>query len=146
MKLDIIDAQPWHARLALKDMRLRERKAFKRLGLNAEEFLIREINRSDVAKSGFYGNLLALWGIQRESIFDDKVFLWMIVTKAAENYPLLFARHSKRILTEYLACYGKIFTFVDTDFHLSIKWMNWLGFVGHPEGDFIRFEKWIQQP
>lgn len=146
MKVEIIEAQPWHARLALKGMRVWERKAFDRLKVDAEDFLVNEILRSEVSKSGFYGDLMALWGLKTESVFDDKVYLWMVLTNEVEKTPLVFARHSKKLLNFYFQRYKMIYAFVDSDFDLSIKWMKWLGFSGELQGTFIRFEKWTQQP
>ena len=79
-------------------------------------------------------------------IIDDKI--WMLCTPAIHQYPLTFARESKRFIDSRTEPY--LWNVVDKRNTMHIKLLKFLGFTFHEELSFgpnnlpfIRFDRWI---
>jgi hypothetical protein len=79
-------------------------------------------------------------------IIDDKI--WMLCTPAIHQYPLTFARESKKFIDSRTEPY--LWNVVDKRNTVHIKLLKFLGFTFHEELSFgpnnlpfIRFDRWI---
>lgn len=54
--------------------------------------------------------------------------VWLLGTKEIERYPLLFIKHSKKILKELYKTYDILENFVHENNALHIKWLRYMGF------------------
>ena len=61
------------------------------------------------------------------SILDDRAYIWLLGTSLIDRYPIVFLRHSRRMLALLTARFPCIYGQVECDFAASERWLRWLG-------------------
>ena len=61
--------------------------------------------------------------------------VWMLTTPVADEYPLMVARGSQRVITGILEIVPYLSAIVDARHHPARKWLKWLGFKERPYGN-----------
>jgi hypothetical protein len=127
MIVRVEEARPVHVYEILHNLRAREAAIVAGIEDPAERILdeMRASTRSYVGL--FDGEAVCLWGVQIRTILADAVYLWMFTTRAVEEHPFVFVRHSQRMAEAILEEYGTIEGIVAIDNPTSAKWLHWLG-------------------
>lgn len=72
---------------------------------------------------------ICLFGIGLPSIIGSLARPWMLGTEAVVDNPIVFLKHSKRVVAGWIAEYPILENWVDERNHVSIAWLRWLGFT-----------------
>lgn len=106
------------------------------------------VDRADFAWAGEAdGEMVALWGVQSESLLSRRGYCWLLTTPAVEDHLFTFVRYSRIELARIEGSYDLLYGFVDAANRKSMRWLEWLGFTLGPleRRDngfaFHRFEK-----
>jgi hypothetical protein len=140
--IEIIKAEVEHGAL-LAPLRPTEQKALDIAGKSAHSLVEQIVPGSDMALTAMIdGQAACMWGIQQESILSG-AHIWMITTALVDKHPKLFLKLSRRYVERAITNYGLLYGYVASDFKISCRWMEWLGFEAttqHPELNLIRYE------
>jgi hypothetical protein len=145
MIVSIIPATLDHVPIMLATCRERERAAYEEFTHNrAQEHLCQMIRNSAEAWTGFIDDdLVCLLIISRGSIIGDSVTVWLHTCVAADEHPLVFVRHSQKILAKLRERYHYIYGVVQADNEQSMRWLRWLGFQFDPPEVFNGY--WLRK-
>lgn len=125
--IQIIPAEPHHAPRVVK--RLRDSERLADFGEDAEEMALIAIRESKFSwLCEVNGEPAALFGLVAPSLVSDEVFLWMMVTKAANRYPIALARKSWQFLDDLSGAFQRIIVMHDPRMKAARRWLRWLGF------------------
>ena len=72
--------------------------------------------------------LVGFVGGMQESLLDNKLYIWMIVTKHVSKFPKSFIRASRKFLDMLEKEYKFFRVFVRAENKKSVDWLQWLGF------------------
>lgn len=78
------------------------------------------------------GQLVALWGVESESLLSRTGYVWLLTTPALQEHLFTFVRLSRIALAEVEMRYDVLHGFVAADNQKSIRWLEWLGFTIGP--------------
>lgn len=125
---------------ATADLRARDREELLAFGRPLENVIIDGMLHSMETWVGeIDGDIAAMWGIRYTSLLDDRVYVWMLGTTVIAERPLLFLRHSRRVMRALLSRYTMLYGSVHCDFEHSIAWLKWLGADFRVQGKTIAF-------
>lgn len=94
---------------------------------------------------------ICLFGIGLPSLFGSVARPWMLGTDDVVDNPVVFVRHSKKVVAGWLVEYPFLENWVDERNHVSIAWLRWLGFTIDPAAPYgLRGEPfhrfWMRRP
>jgi len=109
----------------------------------SDKELIKFINHSLFTWVGYIDEEPAcIWGVLQQSIGSDEAYIWLLVTKAIEQYKLMFVRNSRIHVTELLQHYTCLRGHCDVGDDKAIRFARYLGAeFGEYEDKMIPF--WI---
>lgn len=141
MKVEIVPAKIEHLIDLVERMRERERSAFEQLGENPEKVLTQELAKSIVSYTGLVdGKVAVVCGARSEGLLAADAYVWITCTDLVEQHPLVFLRHTRKVLAMLHQYFDTIHGLVLADFYVSVRWLEWLGFaVGEPQGGVRTF-------
>lgn len=118
-----------HARIIATQMRPSDQDEI-RAGWDQEpyEAMLAALANSPYARTAFHGlEPLAMFGISHLSILGNSAQVWCFGTTAIDRHPLIFARASRRVVSE-LHMHAPILTnLVDTSDARALRWLAFLG-------------------
>jgi len=82
-----------------------------------------------------HGRMVACWGYRTRSLLGNSVDVWMLSGDGAGGMSVGFARESLRLMRALLECYSSLHAYVWVGHTLTLRWLNWLGFVPGPVRD-----------
>lgn len=100
-------------------------------GQEAVEMSVKDSTCAYVVKVN--GAPLAWFGF-RTIPFSECVDVWMLTTPVADEWPLMVARGSQRVITGMLEIAPHLTAIVDARHGPARKWLRWLGFKEYPYG------------
>lgn len=131
-------------RRGLRTMSVREIQVIKPSAMDVAEGLIRRGAYSWTGKID--EEIICMWGVERPTLVSRVGYLWFLSTEEVNDHVFLVARKSKLFIDEIMGSgeFDYISGVVDSDFHRSIKWLQWLGFrvLSAREDGFRVFEMW----
>lgn len=74
------------------------------------------------------GEMVALWGVQSESLLSRQGYCWLLTTPALAEHMFTFVRYSRIELAKIETNYDLLYGWVDASNKKSIRWLSWLGF------------------
>lgn len=83
--------------------------------------------------------VLAMLGIARFSLLDDKMSPWFITGNGIEKHPKELLRGTKVAVNYWKHKYGKLEAYIDAKYEKSLRWARWAGFTIHPPAPFGPF-------
>jgi hypothetical protein len=148
VKVEILPATPGHIFTILNNLRPREAAVCELMyGEQFKEILVREYSQSLLTFVGLIdGKVGAVWGVRTHEVFSREGYVWLIGTRLVDEHPVVFLRHSRRLIAELRGIYTALFGCVVTDYLEGRKWLEWLGFeIGPDQGGICLCElKWQQ--
>lgn len=141
MKVEIVEGTFEHVVGLLEDMREVELAQCERLyGGTLEKEAARIYSNSLLTFAGLVDDkCVVTWGVHT-SLLAGEGWVWMLGSKFVEEHPIIFLRHSKRMLRELLGTFPRLYGIVLTEFDCSRQWLEWLGFeVGEDSGGIRPF-------
>jgi len=75
------------------------------------------------------GEMVALWGVQSESLLSRQGYCWLLTTPALADHLFTFVRYSRIELEKIEGNYDLLYGWVDAANRKSIRWLEWLGFT-----------------
>lgn len=133
---DVYDVQ-W---LEIREQDIKELKDS--TGSSPVESLTNIINYGDYIKviTDEYDRILAVFGVVDMEEYDNKNvgnIFFLATDEIEEKYPIEFLRVSKREVDRMLEYYDVLFNYVSSENHISIRWLQWLGFKVYMDKDVI---------
>ena len=123
------DIKGMKGRLRKEDVLEIERKT----GRDPYRVLVESYRKSDIAFVGLIDNEIACaWGIAKESILSEESTIWLLSTAVMGKAPVAVAKKTKQELKRLLKIYPKLGNYVDSEYHLCVRWLRWLGFTVEP--------------
>lgn len=141
MKVEIVEGRFEHVVGLLENMREVERAQCEKLyGAELETKAARIYSQSLLTFAGLVdGKCVVVWGVHT-SLLAGEGWVWLLGSKFIEEHPVVFLRHSKRMLRELLGTFPKLYGIVLTEFDCGCRWLEWLGFdVGEDCGGIRPF-------
>ena len=109
----------------LRDDDLRECEAF---GMTPFKGIWRSYKNSKICRSGFVnGRIVAIWGISG-GLLGFIGNPWLMTSKVADEYPMVFAMVYRRETKEMLKSYRVLELWADSAYTKSLKMMRIVGF------------------
>lgn len=121
----IVPAEAWHAEHIC--VREAEQSAADRLGVRVDEFLYQAI-QAGTAWTALVDDIpAAIWGVYQDGALGAGK-IWLVTSTLIDSHKMQFLRESKMFISKIKKDYGVLTGFVDDEFFISKKWMEWLGF------------------
>lgn len=147
MRVEIVTAEVSHVFDLFDNLRDREVAIVESMyGEAFRGFVFKTFQRSLLAFAGLIdGKCVAIWGVMCLDIMSRIGQVWLIGSRLVDEHPLIFLRHSKRLLADLREIFVELHTFVLSDFVESKRWLEWLGFTIKPGRDEIELceLKWV---
>lgn len=93
------------------------------------------------------GKVACVYGVVPHQDSDKTGVIWMIATDIFDENRTTFARGCKKVFEEMIKGYDYLFNYIHSANHVSIEWLQWLGFticepeqIGRQGETFYRFE------
>lgn len=103
-----------------------------RLGVNLIDFVGKAVEDGSAWTAMADDKPIAICGIIQNGLFAPS-FLWLVTTPLVDERPVQFLRESKWLIRQVRDTYAPLYGYVDAEYTLSQKWMEWLGFERDPE-------------
>lgn len=127
--MELIPAKPEHAEAIVKNLREHDKFEFNVANVNPVKDILKTLKKSPEAWTAVIDNeVCCMWGIKEESVITG-AHMWLITTNLVEQYPYKFLVESKRVTRRAVRTYFMLYGYVDAEYTMSNKWMEWLGFV-----------------
>lgn len=126
--IEIVTASADHIEGMIETMRAHDQFEFDTLGTDPGHMIARTLEKSARSWTALLdGKPVCMWGVNEESLMGGG-HLWLITTRAVDEYPLDFLRISFKTVREIAAEFKFLYSYVESDYSLSHRWMKWLGF------------------
>lgn len=99
------------------------------LGVDCVDAIARAIARSAVCFTGrVEGEIVAIWGIQADSLLSRSGYLWMTARPNIEPFQFVFAKHAKLFVERESANFDILYGLIDDREAIAKRFVRWLGF------------------
>lgn len=102
------------------------REMFDRSGTDAYHQLTLGVELGEAYVGLVDGKYVCIWGISTDNGLVG--YPWMLATKEIEENRMVFLRHSRKVVTDWLFQFPILTNTVDARNTLHLKWLSWLGF------------------
>lgn len=124
----IVPAKSEHIEGLIANMREHDRFEYEVAGQPPSMAIRTTLEKSIDAWTGFVDQDVAcMWGINEESLMTG-AHIWLVTTPLVEKRPYKFLIESRRVVKKAINLYQYLYGYVDTQYEMSARWMEWLGF------------------
>lgn len=129
MSLRFEEAVPGHARIVVRNMRVRDLEEVQCGWGNPENAIQEAIAASpDFARTAFWElEPIAIFGMRRLTVMGASAEVWCFGTQAIARHRTAFLRASKCVVRQMLELNPTLTNYVDAHDNEAIKWLCWLG-------------------
>lgn len=125
----IIPAKPWHCGAMVRRLRLEQRIAMLRLGVDSHRELFDRFGQSSYRRALLIdGRLEALGGVTGSALSDEG-YVWLALSKKAARYPLALIHETRRQLDRVMQTRSVLVTTVLEGDAAAQRFAIFLGFV-----------------
>lgn len=122
----IVPAEVWHPEIM--DIRGIELDAAQAYNIPLIPYLKSAITNGRAWTAIINNEPIAIWGIVQEEIMGDGR-IWFVASESVQDIPKQFLRESKWFIQEIKQQYSVLIGYVDKNYEISKRWMQWLGFI-----------------
>lgn len=126
--IEIVEANASHVGDIILGMREHDLGEFNVVGTDPRKMILESLEKSARSWTALLdGTAVCMWGVREESVLGGG-HIWLITTKAVDEFPLDFLRLSFKSVRETLSEFKFLYGYVEDNYALSHRWMKWLGF------------------
>lgn len=125
----IVPAKPWHCGAMVRRLRLEQRKAVARLGLDSHRELAEQFGQSAFRRALLIdGQVEALGGVTGSTLSSEG-YVWLALSPKAARYPLLLVREARKQLDDIMVTKRLLVTSVLDEDVAAKRFAIFLGFT-----------------